>query len=208
MPPTRRPQFTRVAPATPRPGTRPPPRRSAARPLWAVPVALMLVGGAAVAAVTVTYTTPSTQNLILKDPPLQWMAGPDSSGNNYVASWTLSGNRTSYTITLKPVPEANVTWGNLTTLANNDTASYSAVTVTGTSVAGNAKILDFRMEFRNYGTDAAMGTLNLRDASPSVNLGTLAAGARYYTKVYLKLDTNTVQSDLPSSVTITLSFTP
>jgi hypothetical protein len=164
-----------------------------------------MVATAGGAAVTVTYNTSSSQGFSIKPPPVVWSAGPDSSGNAFITGFSLSGNKTYYSVTLKPVPEANVTWGNLTTLENQDTTAYT-VTVTGDSVSGSSKILDFRMEFRSYGTDALVGALNLRDASPSVNLGSLAAGAKLYTKVYLKLDTGTASSDLPSSVGVSLTI--
>lgn len=170
-----------------------------------VVAAVLMVTSAAYAAVTLTYNTASTETLSLKSPPIKWQAGPDSSGNNFVASWTLSNNATYYTVTLKSVPEGNVTWGNLSTLKNVDTVAYS-VTVTGTSVSANAKILDFKMQFFNYGTNTLRGTLNLKDASPSASLGSMAASAQVYAKTWIKLDTGTSAPDIPASVTISLSI--
>ncbi|MBI4394136.1 MAG: hypothetical protein HY556_10140 [Euryarchaeota archaeon] len=174
-------------------------------PLLTVPVALVLVAGAALAAMTVSYANTSSTSHSLKAPPIIWIAGPDSSGNNFVSSWSLSSNATYFSVTLMPVPEANVTWGNLTTIKNQDTSAYT-VTVTGSSVSGSSKVLDYRMEFRNYVTDALIGTLNLRDASPSASLGSMAAGAQWYVKTYVKLDTATNAADLPSSVTVSISL--
>lgn len=168
-------------------------------------VALALIATAAVASVVITYPVPSSESMTLKAPPVVWSAGPDSSGNAFVASWSLSSNATYYSIILHPVPEANVTWTNITTLSNQDSAAWT-VTVSGTSVSANTKIVAFRLEFYNYGTNALVGAMNLTAASPSVNLGSMAAGANYYVKSYVQLDTGTSASDLPSSVSISLSL--
>ncbi|HEV8359435.1 MAG TPA: hypothetical protein VGR28_03160 [Candidatus Thermoplasmatota archaeon] len=167
--------------------------------------ATLLLASASYAAVSVAYTTSSAHSFTLKPAPVVWVAGPDSSGNNFVASFSLSSNATYYSITLKPVPEANVTWGNLTTLKNQDTVAYT-VTVSGTSVSSYSKILDFAAEFHAYGTDALVGALDLRQGSPSVSLGALAAGSQLYVKLYAKLDTDTGAADLPSSVTFSLTL--
>lgn len=169
-----------------------------------VVAALLLVASAAFAAVTVTY---KTNALTIKAAPIIWSGGPDSSGNNFVSSFALGANKTFFTVTLKPVPEATVTWGNFTTLENQDASAYT-VTVSGDSVSSNAKILTFHVEFRNYGTDALVATLNLKEASPSASLGSVAAAAKLYTKVYLKLDTGTNAADLPSSVGLSLTAAP
>lgn len=184
-------------------------------PLGSLKTILALIGGsllvssAAVAAVVLTYNTGSTTALSLKAPPVSWVAGPDSSGNAFVASWALSSNATYYSITLKPVPEANVTWQNLTTLQNADSVAYSAVTITGSSVSAYSKILAFRLEFFDYAAPSTVaGALDLRAASPSLELGSLAAGQKYFVKAYIKLDTGAGAQDLPASVSVSLSVTP
>ena len=174
-------------------------------PLLGTAVAISLVTTAAVAAMVISYPTPASASLTLKAPPVVWSAGPDSSGNTFVASWSLSSNATFYTVTLKPVPEANVTWGNITSISNQDTVAWNVV-VSGTSVSSNAKIITFRLEFYNYGTNAIIGAMNLTAASPSVNLGSMAAGSNYYVKSYIELATNTAQSDIPSTVQISLAL--
>ncbi|MFA5862085.1 MAG: hypothetical protein WDA16_10365 [Candidatus Thermoplasmatota archaeon] len=168
-------------------------------------LALILVTGAAVASMLVTYPVPATQSFSLRGAPVVWAAGPDSTGNGFVASWSLSSNATYYTITLKPVPEANVTWSNLTTLTNADTQAWNVV-VSGSSVSAYPKIVGFRMEFYNYAGGALVGAMNLTAASPSVNLGSLAAGANYYVKSYIQLATGTSASDLPASIQISLTL--
>lgn len=169
-------------------------------------LALSLVAAGAYAAVVVNYNLASTGTLSLKPPPIVWVAGPDSSGNPFVASFFLSNNATYYNVTIKPVPEANVTWSNFTTLKNQDTTSYS-VTVTGSSASGFSKVLDYKVEFHNWTGDTLIGTLDLRNASPSVTLGQMSPGVQWYTKVYIKLDTGTGAQDLPSTTTMTLSIT-
>ena len=180
-----------------------------ARPVAAILLGFLMVASAAVAGVVLSYSTPSTAALALKAPPIQWSAGPDSSGNNFVASWSLSPNATYYTVTLKPVPEANVTWGNVTTLSNTDSSSYSAVTVSATSLAAYAKVVTFRLEFYDYAAPSTVaGALNLTAASPSHTFTNMAAGKQYFMKAYIQLDSGTGQQDLPSSVTISLAVTP
>lgn len=184
-------------------GTAPSPLRKP-RQLVTVLAGFLLVASAAAASVLVSYNTSSTTSFSLKAPPITWAAGPDASGNNYVASWSLSGNATYYTVTLKPVPEVNVTWENITTLHNTDTAAYH-VWVNGTSVSSNTKILAFRLEFFSYSSPSTLaGALDLRQASPSLDLGTVAAGGAYFVKAYVKLDTGAGSQDLPSSVTVSL----
>lgn len=168
-------------------------------------LALTIVSSAAIAGVLVSYNTGSSSSFTLKAPPVVWAAGPDSSGNDYVASWSLSPNATWYSLTLKPVPEANVTWENLTIMSNAD-ASARSVTITATSVSAYTEILDFRLEFYGYGNDTLMGGLDLRTASPESAAIHMPAGASYYTRAYIKLDDGTGQEDLPSSVDVTLSY--
>lgn len=179
------------------------------RPIVLAVFGAVLVSSAAVAAVTLTYNTTSAADIALKAPPIQWLAGPDSSGNEFVSSWTLSANQTYFAITLKPVPEANVTWGNLTTLRNTDAVAYSAVTVSGTSVSSYSKIQAFRLEFYDYAAPTVVaGALDLTQASPSVTFSDMASGTSYFVKGYVKLATDTGSQDLPSSITISLAMTP
>lgn len=168
-------------------------------------LALSIVASAAVAGVLVSYNTTSTSSLSLAAPPVVWAAGPDSSGNDLVASWTLSPNATYYSLTLKPIPEANVTWENLTTIQNTDSAAH-AVTVTASSVSAYSKVLDFRLEFYGYGNDTMMGGIDVRAGSPTSGAIHMPAGASYYTRAYIKLDDGTGQQDLPTSVAMTLTY--
>ncbi|MGQ0535325.1 MAG: hypothetical protein ACT4PT_04560 [Methanobacteriota archaeon] len=175
------------------------------RNLRSVAMALLLVAMMSTAAVSIAYNTQSTQTLSLLAPPIVWIAGPDSSGNDHVASWTLSSNATFFTITVKPVPEANVTWGNLTTLKNQGSTSKT-VTVTGTSASSYVKILDWKIQFFEYSNDALIGTLDMKAGSPSVALGARTAGQQAYAKQWIKLDNGTGQGDLPSTVNVGLTI--
>lgn len=169
--------------------------------------AFLLVASAAVAGVLVSYNTSSTATLTLKAPPVQWSAGPDSSGNNYVASWSLSSNQTYWSMTLKPVPEASITWENLTTLSNTDSAAYT-VSVSGTDLSGySSYITAATLAFYNYGDDAPIGTLDLTSGN-ALNLGSMAAGANYYVRANIQLADGVGQQNLPASVSVTLSITP
>lgn len=181
----------------------------AVRPVLAILAGFLLVSSAAVAAVMLTYNTPSTATLSLKSAPITWSAGPDSTGNAFVASWALSTDSTYYGITLKPVPEANVTWGNLTTLRNGDSVSYSSVVVTADSLSAKPKVLAFRLEFYDYAAPSTVaGSLDLKQASPSLSLGAMSAGQSYFVKAYIKLDSGTGAPDLPGSIGIAVTVTP
>ncbi|MEA3199900.1 MAG: hypothetical protein QOE90_1328 [Thermoplasmata archaeon] len=176
-----------------------------AAPAAGIATAIALVAAAAVASMVVSYPTPAAATLSLRTPPVVWSAGPDSSATGFASSWSLSSNATYFTLTLKPIPEANVTWGNLTSLTNQDTAAWT-VTVSGTSVASYSKIVTIRLEFYAYGTNSLVGAMNLTAGSPSVSLGSLAAGSSVYAKMYVQLATGTSASDLPASVDITLGL--
>lgn len=189
-----------------RPRPPPSPAFRSTRSTFSVLAAFLFVASAAVAGVLLSYNTSSTAALAIKPPPIVWSAGPDSSGNNFVSSWSLSANATYWSLTLKPVPEANITWENLTTLTNQDSAA-DTIAVTGTDLSGYSKVLAARLEFYAYGTNTLVGSMDLKNGA-SVSLGSMAAGASYYVKAYVKLDTNTGQQDLPSDVSISVSITP
>lgn len=176
-----------------------------AAPAAGLVAAFALVASAAVASVVVSYPAPATASFTLRTPPVVWSAGPDASAAGFASSWTLSSNATYFTLTLKPIPEANVTWGNLTSLTNQDTTAWT-VSVSGTSVAAYPKIVTVRLEFYAYGTNSLVGAMNLTAGSPSVSLGSLAAGASVYTKAYVQLATGTSASDLPASIDISLGL--
>lgn len=176
-----------------------------AAPAASVVVAVALVASAAVASIVITYPSPATASFSIKPPPVVWSAGPDSSGNGFVSSWSLSANATYFALTLKPVPEANVTWGNLTSITNQDTSAWS-VTVSASSLSAFPKVITMRLEFYAYGTNSLVGAMNLTAASPSVSLGSLAAGSSVYTKTYVQLDTGTSTSDLPSNIQVSLAI--
>ena len=189
------------APA-PHSSPKPPPFRQT-RQVVAVLVGFLLVASAAVAGVLVTYNTSSTQTLSLKAPPVQWAAGADSSGNGFVASWSLSGNHTYYSIQLSPVPEANVTWGNLTTLTNTDTSAWT-VQVSGTNLASYSKITTFRLEFYNPG--GVVAALNLTSGTTTVSLGSMAPNASLSVRATIQLAAGTGAQDLPASVDLSLAI--
>jgi hypothetical protein len=169
--------------------------------------ALAFVGAGVWGAITVVYNSASTATVKVQAPPVVWSAGPDASDSLFVHSFTLSANRTQFAVTINPVPEANVTWGNFTTLTNQAAAPVGVV-VTGSSAAAHEKVLEFRLAFYQYGTNALLGTLNVRDANPTLDLGTLAPGAKVYVKVIVKLDTAAGLNNLPSSIAVGLTVTP
>lgn len=64
-----------------------------------------------------------------------------------------------------------------------------------------------RLAFYEYGTDALVGTLDLKSGA-SLNLGTVPAGQHFSVRGTVQLDEGTGAQDLPSSVTIGLGITP
>ncbi|MFA5862365.1 MAG: hypothetical protein WDA16_11795 [Candidatus Thermoplasmatota archaeon] len=172
--------------------------------------AIVLVASAAIAAVLLSYTNSSTVTVTLKAPPVIWTAGPDSSGNVFVSGMAISSNATYFSITLKPVPEANVTWSNLTTVKNQDSSSVTDVTVTGTSLAAyTAYTTVARLEFYDYAAPSTIvATLDLTQASPSADLGALTAGQQLFAKAYMKVASGTGQQNIPASITLSLTVTP
>ncbi|MGQ0535322.1 MAG: hypothetical protein ACT4PT_04545 [Methanobacteriota archaeon] len=174
------------------------------RNLWSLLVTLILLAAIASAAVSMTYRTQSTATVSLQNPPIVWYAGDDFSGNEYVTAGVISGNRTYFNITVKPLPEANVTWANLTYLKNQASAAKT-VTVTGTSLVSYAKIFRWQLAFF-HSDNTYLGTLDLLTASPSLSLGSRAAGSNAYTKMYVELADGTGQNDLPSTINIGLTI--
>ena len=173
-------------------------------PIVQVALAGVLVASAAYAAVSISYSTASTASIEVRDAPVVWSAGPDSEAGGYAADWSLSSNATYYSVTLKPVPEATVTWGNLSTLKNQDDSAH-VVTISGDSVDAYPKILAFNVKFYRYHTDELVGTLDLTAASPSLALGTLAAGDELYARAAIQLDSGAGNEDVPASVGISLT---
>ncbi len=173
------------------------------RQVLAILAGLLLVASAAVAGVLVTYDTASSSSLAIKAPPIQWAAGADASSTGFVPSWSLSSNHTYFTVTLNSVPEANVTWQNLTTLTNTDTQAWT-VSVGGPDLSSYTKVVTFRLEFYNPGGTVA--ALNLSAGQTSASLGSMAAGASLSVRVIAQLASNAGTQDLPSPVRLSLSI--
>ncbi|MGQ0535327.1 MAG: hypothetical protein ACT4PT_04570 [Methanobacteriota archaeon] len=178
------------------------------RNLAAAAVSLMMISMTASAAVTVSYSTQSRIDHVLSTLfPVVWEAGPDSSGNDYVSSFTVSPNGTYFTITLKPLPEGNVTWGNLTSIKNAGTVNRT-ITVNATSVQNYTKIMTYRIAFFRWSDGAHLGTLDLKaSANPTITLGGLGASERWFTRVYIQLDDGAGATDIPASVSLGLTVT-
>lgn len=173
------------------------------RQVLAILAGLLLVASAAVAGVLITYNTGSTSTLALKGPPVVWGAGADASSTGFVPSWALSSNRTYFTVTLNSVPEANVTWSNLTTLTNQDTAAWT-VQVDGPDLSAYSHLTTFRLEF--YNPSGTVGALNLTAGQTSVNLGSMAAGASLSVRVYAQLAGGTGLQDLPPAIHLSVTL--
>lgn len=155
------------------------------RKLGSKPLALIVLvalAGTAAAAVSVTYQT-SQAALAVKAAPIVWEAGADASYTDYVPSLVLSTNATSFTLTVRGVPEAPVTISDLIHLKNVDTRVHS-VTLSTTQVT-NSYVTAYRLDF--YDAATLVGTLDLKSANPSLSFVDIPAGKTYVAQATITL---------------------
>lgn len=151
---------------------------------YALPgVTLLVLVGTAAAAISLTYTATSSQSLGVKAAPVTFSAGADGGVSDYVPSLSLSTNKTSFTATLKGVPEATVTLGDLVDLSNVDSRAHS-VTITAPQNS-NSFVTAYKVDW--YDGATLVGTLDFKAASPSVSFASMVAGKVYAAKVTITL---------------------
>lgn len=166
---------------------------------------LLAVGGLAAAAVTITYTSPSTLTTSVTPPPIQFAAGDDAGLGDYVTAYGISANRTYLTTTVKGVPEASLAVGSFFKLQNVDDASHG-VTLSTANVT-NSLVTTYTLDIYDA-SNALQGTLDLRaaTASPSVTV-TIPAGQTWNAKLTLALATTAGANNvaLTNAVTLTVA---
>lgn len=162
---------------------------------------LLVLVGTAAAAVTLTYSTHSTQSLAVKAAPVVFEAGADAAPSDYVPAFSLTTNRTAYSADLRGVPEASVTIDDLVHLKNVDTRPH-AVILTGASDA-NPYVTTYRLDLMS-GT-MIIGTLDLKSASPSLHV-TLAPGDALTTRVTIELASGAGNDNVADTMLITTTI--
>lgn len=161
-------------------------------------LALVAIAGTAAAAVTIAYGS-SSQGLTVKSAPVVWEAGADAAVTDYVPTFTLSANATSYTMTVRGIPEVPVTMSDLIRLKNTDTRTHT-VTLATTQIT-NANVLAYKLDF--YDGTTLVGTLDFKSASPSVTFTNLAAGKTLTAQATISLAGGAGANNVADSRTIT-----
>lgn len=134
-------------------------------------IGVLACAGVASGAMRLAYATPSSFAVGAAAPPLAFAKGAQADDALYVKSFTLSGNRSSFSATLRGVPQATVVLPQLSTLENTLAESRS-VTLTAPTAPATA-ITTLRLDFLDGAN--TVGTLDLRAASPSTTFA-LAGG--------------------------------
>lgn len=136
--------------------------------------ALVLTGLAASAGAAATVAAVSHLHVGVRAPPVAFEQGPGASSLRHVEGFSLSLNKTSFSLTLKPKPGAGLVVKDLARVSGASEAARE-VTLRGEAV-DNARVESFTWTIRNGTTVVAV--LNHKAASPSATF-TLPAGARY-----------------------------
>lgn len=167
-------------------------------------IAMLAVAGVAAAAVTITYSNSSTLTTSVTPPPVQFLAGDDagpSALTDYVTAYAISTNKTSFSSTVKGVPEASLAVGSFFKLQNVDDASRT-ITLS-TSQVTNAYVTAYTVQIYNS-ANVLQGTLTLTAASPSVTV-TMPAGSTYSAKLTLTLATGAGANNVALSNSLALT---
>lgn len=166
-------------------------------------LAILGVSAVAAAAVTLSFSNTSTVTSEVTPAPVVFAAGSDAGTGTYVSGWTLSSNATYFSVTLKGVPEMALTVGDLFHVTNQDTSAHS-VTISAPQVT-SAHITTYSIAFYNGGS--LVGTLNLKDASPSLTLTDIPASTTYTARVTLALATGAGNHNAQATTTFTMAVT-
>lgn len=163
-------------------------------------LALVAIAGTAAAAFTLAYGS-SSQGLAVKAAPVVWQAGADAAVADYVPAFTLSTNATSFTMTIRGIPEVPVTMSDLIRLKNLDARTHT-VTLATTQVT-NTNVLAYKLDF--YDGETLVGTLDFKSESPSVTFTDIAAGQTLTAKATISLAGGAGANNVDDSRTITAS---
>ena len=147
-----------------------------------VAIAVILVAGSAIAAITLTYSSVSSQTLGTKAVPVQFEVGADGGASDYVAL-TISTNKSFFTATLRGVPEASVVMDNVIQVHNVDSRVHT-VTLSTTQNT-NSFVTVYKIDFFDATTN--VGTFDLKAASPTVTFASLAVNKVLTGKVTITL---------------------
>lgn len=165
-------------------------------------LALVAIAGTAAAAITLAYGS-SSQGLGVKAAPVVWEAGADAAVTDYVPTFVLSTNATSYTMTVRGIPEVPVTMTDLIRLKNTDTRTHT-VTLATTQIT-NANVVAYKLDF--YDGVTLVGTLDFKSATPSVTFTNLAAGKTLTAQGTISLAGGAGANNVADSRTITATVT-
>lgn len=163
---------------------------------------LLVLVGTAAAAVTLTYTTHSTQSLSVKAAPVIFEAGADATPSDYVPAFALTNNKTAYTASLRGVPEATVVVDDLVHVRNLDTRAHSLVLSAATDA--NPFVTTYKLEFFDGAT--SLGTLDFKAASPTISI-TAPSGATLTVRLTLTLASGAGNDNVTDTLTVTTSVT-
>lgn len=144
---------------------------------------VLAIVGTAAAAITLTYTTTSSQTLSTKAVPVTYVSGADSAISDYVTAFSISTNKTSFSASVKGVPEATVVIGDLVDVSNVDTRVHTVTVSTAQNT--NALVTAYKIDWFDGATN--VGTLDFKAASPSVTFTNMAAAKTYVGKVTITL---------------------
>jgi len=125
---------------------------------------LVAVVGGATAAVSLAYSS-SSSGASVKQAPIVFEPGADAAFTDYVPSFALSPNATSFSMTLRGIPEVPVAMTDLLRIKNVDARPHT-VTLATAQVA-NAFVSSYKLEFYDGATH--VGTLDLKAPNPSVS---------------------------------------
>ncbi|MFA5862418.1 MAG: hypothetical protein WDA16_12060 [Candidatus Thermoplasmatota archaeon] len=162
---------------------------------------LLVLVGTAAAAVTLTYSTHSTQSLAVKTVPIVFEAGADATASDYVPSFSLTANHTAYTASLRGVPEATVVIDDLVHVRNTDTQTHTLALASATNT--NPFVTAYKLELFDGATSVAV--LDFKAASPSASV-TLPAGVTLTGKVTITLASGAGNDNVADTLTVTTSI--
>lgn len=165
-------------------------------------VTFLLVSSLVSGAIVLTYSQTSTLTTGVTPPPIQFVAGADTSPlTDYITAFSVSTNKTSISATVKGVPEATLTIDSIFKLTNVDNAAHTATL--STPQVSNAYVSSYIIEIYDT-TPTLAATLTLTAASPSASV-TIPAGETWTAKLTLQLASGAGSNNVALTNAITMS---